>query len=81
MADESMLNFYKPAWLYESLPCVYIAAGIVTLMALKSVLAMFSSATLILVGVYILMVRYDSRREFNSRVTLKGKARRLNRLS
>ena len=76
-----MLKFYKPAWLYESLPYIYIAAGVVTLMALKSLLAMFSSTILILVGIYILMVRYDCRRKFNSSISLKGKERRLNRLS
>lgn len=54
MAQESMLNFYKPAWFYESLPYGYIAAGAVTLMALKSLVAMLSSTLLILVGIYML---------------------------
>lgn len=75
-----MLDFYKPAWLYESLPYGYIAAGGLAIATLGNVLAQCSGALLIVVGLYILMVRYDCRREFNARVCLKGKARRLNRL-
>ena len=75
-----MLDFYKPAWLYESLPYGYLAARGLAMVSLDSRLAMLSSALLITAGIYILMLRHNCRRRLNSTVSLKGKVCRRNRL-
>jgi hypothetical protein len=75
-----MLDFYKPAWLYESLPYGYLTAGGLAMVSLDSRLAMLSSGLLIAAGIYILMLRHDCRRSLNSTISQKAKHRRLNRL-
>ncbi|WP_029528009.1 hypothetical protein [Polaromonas glacialis] len=75
-----MLDFYKPAWLYESLPYGYLAAGGLAMVSLDSGLAMLSSGLLIAAGIYIVMLRHDCRRRLNSVISQKEKHRRLNRL-
>jgi hypothetical protein len=73
-----MLDFYQPAWLYESLPYGYLAAGGLAMVSLDSGLAMLSSGVLIAAGVYIVLLRHDCRRKLNSKISLKAKHRRLN---
>jgi len=52
-----LLDFYKPDWLYESLPCLYIAAGGAAIAFLERGLGWASGALLILAGVWILIAR------------------------
>lgn len=75
-----MLDFYKPAWLYESLPYGYLAAGGLAMVSLDSGLAMLSSGLLIAAGIYIVLLRHDGRRSLNCAISRKAKHRRLNRL-
>jgi hypothetical protein len=75
-----MLDSYQPAWLYESLPYGYLAAGGLAMVILDSGLAMLSSGVVIAVGVYSVLLRRDCRRSLSSTVRLKGKDRRRNRL-
>jgi hypothetical protein len=75
-----MLDFYQPAWLYESLPYGYLAAGGLAMLSLDSGLAMLSSGVLIAAGVYIVLLRRDCRRKLSSTVSQKAKDHRRNRL-
>jgi hypothetical protein len=52
-----MFNFYKPDWLYQPLPFVYIVAGITTISYLGNTLSMMSGGLLISAGVYIWRMR------------------------
>jgi len=71
-----MLDFYKPDWLYESLPCLYIAAGGAAIVFMEHGLGRASGALLILAGVWIFIVRRISR----ASLVRPDKFRRLNRL-
>jgi hypothetical protein len=57
-----MADFYKPAWLYESLPYFYIAAGLLTFTSLKHPAALFSSVLLIVAGILVWHMRRTHRR-------------------
>lgn len=46
-----------PAWLYELLPLIYIVAGVVVGVNIDGLLAVLSSALLILTGVQIFRMR------------------------
>ena len=46
-----------PAWLYELLPLFYITIGVLAAMKLDGLLAIASSALLIVVGIHILRLR------------------------
>lgn len=46
-----------PAWLYELLPLIYIIAGILMGVAIGGLLAILSSALLILMGLQIFRLR------------------------
>jgi hypothetical protein len=57
-----VFDFYKPDWLYEALPYVYVVAGITTIANLGSTLSMASGGLLISAGVYIWWMRRAHRK-------------------
>lgn len=57
-----MFNGYKPDWLYEALPYLYVAAGVLTLALLHNPLGVISGLLLISAGATIHMMRRSYRR-------------------
>ena len=53
---------HKPQWIYESLPYLYVLAGIATILALDHTLAAFSGGVLISAGMTVLVMRRANRR-------------------
>jgi hemerythrin-like metal-binding protein len=49
----NLFNAYKPDWLYKMLPYLYIAAGILTFLALKNAIAFFSGLILVTAGITV----------------------------
>ncbi|MDD3529564.1 MAG: hemerythrin domain-containing protein [Gallionellaceae bacterium] len=50
-----------PAWLYESLPYLYIGAGVVVIVVLGNVIAVYSGLMLIAAGLLVARLRYSYR--------------------
>ena len=63
-----MMKSYKPAWLYESLPYLYTAAGAVTIATLQHPISLFSGALLIVAGVHVFKMRMGERRDLRMRL-------------
>ena len=57
-----MLNGYKPDWLYEVLPYLYVGAGVLTLALLRNPLGIVSGLLLLSAGATIHMMRRSYRR-------------------
>lgn len=55
-------NSYKPAWLYESLPYLYVVSGIVTILAVGNSIAVLSGSMLLSAGGVIWHMRRTYRR-------------------
>lgn len=53
----SLFRCYKPNWLYTLLPLLYIVVGILTILTLWSVMAVFSGCMLIMAGVIVWRMR------------------------
>jgi hypothetical protein len=66
-----MGDFYKPAWLYESLPYVYIAAGVLTVTSVEHPAALLSSVLLIMWGILVWHMRRTNRRKFKFPIDLQ----------
>jgi hemerythrin-like metal-binding protein len=49
----SEFRIYKPKWLYEILPYIYIASGILTIISMWNAMGMFSGCMLILAGLIV----------------------------
>lgn len=58
-----LFRMYKPKWLYESLPYIYIAAGVLTILLLWNFIAMFSGGMLIAAGATVWSIRQKYRKE------------------
>jgi hemerythrin-like metal-binding protein len=58
----SFFRGHRPEWIYESLPLLYVAAGVATILALGNELAMFSGGMLISAGVTVLLMRRANRK-------------------
>jgi len=71
-----MLDFYKPDWLYESLPCLYIAAGGAAMAFLTHGVGRASGALLVLAGMWVFVMRRINR----ASLSRPEKFRQLNRL-
>jgi hypothetical protein len=56
-----MFKSYKPEWLYEALPYLYVLAGVVTITNLGNTLSLFSGGLLISAGVFIWWMRRSAR--------------------
>ena len=69
-STSAQFQFHKPAWLYESLPFLYLSAGALALTELDGGVGGFSGALLILAGGCVLVMRRNFRR------AIRVKARR-----
>lgn len=58
----AQFQFHKPAWLYESLPFLYLIAGALALTKLDGGVADLSGVLLILAGGCVLQMRRNFRR-------------------
>jgi hypothetical protein len=65
-----MGDFYKPNWLYESLPYLYIAAGVLTVTSLEHPAALFSSFLLFMSGILVWHMRRTNRRKIKFPIDL-----------
>ncbi|HAL37025.1 MAG TPA: hypothetical protein DCP03_02450 [Polaromonas sp.] len=74
----NVLDFYKPMWLYERLPYLYVAAGGVTIATLENAISLFSGGLLIMAGVHVWKMRRTDRRKIKIARQLR-ECRRLNR--
>lgn len=61
-STSAQFPFHKPAWLYESLPFLYLSAGALALTKLDGGVATLSGALLILAGGCVLQMRRNFRR-------------------
>lgn len=63
MNKKSALDLFDlvPFWLYEALPGIYLAAGLLTVALLDHALAWMSSALLVGSGLYVLWMRWRAR--------------------
>ncbi len=59
---EAHRDWYKPEWLYQSIPWLYIGAGIFTITRLQNEIGIFSGSLLITSAVVVLSQRYHYRR-------------------
>ena len=62
-----MFDFHKPEWLYEALPSIYIAAGVITIANLGNTLSIVSGTLLISAGLFIWSMRRSYRQELKCR--------------
>lgn len=58
-----MFKSYKPEWLYEALPYLYVLAGLATIANLGNTLSLFSGGLLISAGAFIGWMRRSARQE------------------
>jgi len=72
-----VLDFYKPTWLYESLPYIYVAAGGVTIATLEHAISLFSGGLLAMAGVHVWAMRRTNRRKIEL-ARQRRESRRLN---
>ena len=63
-----MIDFYRPVWLYESLPYLYIAAGAITIAALPHPIALLSGCLLTAAGACVFKMRMGERRDLRQRL-------------
>ncbi len=75
-----MFDFYKPDWLYERLPYLYVAAGVLALATLQHRMGILSGGLLIFAGAYVWFMRRASRRESCSTTRQERKFRSSDRL-
>lgn len=61
-STSAQFQFHKPAWLYESLPFLYLSAGALALTELDGGVAGFSGVLLMLAGGCVLLMRRNFRR-------------------
>ncbi len=62
----SLFRGYKPDWLYELLPYLYVAAGILTILILWNAMAIFSGCMLIIAGMIVWTMRKNYRKTLPS---------------
>lgn len=60
---EAQRDWYKPEWIYESIPWLYTGAGVVTIVWLRSGIGLFSGGLFITAGMIVLSQRYSYRRQ------------------
>jgi len=63
-----MIDFYRPVWLYESLPYIYVAAGAITIATLQHPLSLFSGCLLMAAGATVFKMRMGERRDLRVRL-------------
>lgn len=60
---EAQRDWYKPNWLYESIPGLYMGAGVFTFVLLRNAVGMFSGGLFIVSSVVVSSQRYLYRRQ------------------
>ena len=63
-----MIDFYRPVWLYESLPYLYVAAGAITIAALPHPISLLSGCLLTTAGACVFKMRMGERRDLRVRL-------------
>jgi hemerythrin-like metal-binding protein len=56
-------DWYKPEWLYQSMPFLYISSGVLAIARLRNGMGMFSGGILIMTSAVVLSQRYSYRRQ------------------
>jgi len=56
-------DWYKPEWLYQSIPFLYISSGVFAIARLRNGMGMFSGGILIMTSAVVLSQRYSYRRQ------------------
>ena len=56
-------DWYKPEWLYQSMPFLYISSGVLAIARLRNEMGMFSGGILIMTSAVVLSQRYSYRRQ------------------
>ena len=64
-----------PTWLYESLPYIYAAAGVVALWRLDDVIGEISGLLLISAGLVVANMRHEYRKILKARESVRGPGR------
>jgi hemerythrin-like metal-binding protein len=59
---EAQRDWYKPEWFYQSMPWLYMGAGVFTITRLQNGMGKFSGGLLIITAVVVLSQRYRYRR-------------------
>ena len=70
--NEATVKYLLPGWLYEALPYVYLASGILVMFYLDNIWGMFSGVVLVLVGAAVSIMRIFYRRGQNGEGTSEG---------
>lgn len=65
----NLFRGHKPQWLYESLPYIYIATGVLTFLHLRNVIAFLSGCMLITAGAMVWSIRHKYRKEPPAAIT------------
>ncbi|MCW5214064.1 hypothetical protein VU13_01875, partial [Desulfobulbus sp. US5] len=56
-------DWYKPEWLYQSMPFLYISSGVLAIARLRNEMGLFSGGILIMTSAVVLSQRYSYRRQ------------------
>ncbi|MDU9050863.1 MAG: hemerythrin family protein [Candidatus Electrothrix sp. Rat3] len=56
-------DWYKPEWLYQSMPLLYISSGVLAIARLRNGIGLFSGGILIMTSAVVLSQRYSYRRQ------------------
>ena len=70
-----MTRYYKPKWLYESLPYLYTATGAAVLVTGTVPLVLASGGLLVLAGIYVWTIRKIDRRRVKAERLMRNKKR------
>lgn len=60
---EAYRDWYKPEWLYRSMPLLYISSGVFAIARLRNGMGMFSGGLLLMTSAVVLSQRYSYRRQ------------------
>ncbi|CAD5374781.1 putative Hemerythrin-like metal-binding protein [Rubrivivax sp. A210] len=67
------INKHKPAWLYESLPYIYLTTGAGTMFAVRDFIGAFSGLMLATAGGWVWRMRHVYRRRAKGKPGVEGK--------
>ena len=56
-----MFDSYKPRWLYEALPYLYVGGGVTSFTALEHSISVLSGLLLVSAGLVVWKLRHDHR--------------------
>lgn len=67
-----LLRYYTPAWLYESLPYLYLLSGALAMYATGNVIGLFFGALLVAVALFVWQMRHAYRRHTAARRRMRA---------